>query len=390
MNRHISLCLASALAAALSTHAYAEDDIKVGMVIATSGWHAPYDYAYRTAEMAVDDINAKGGLLGRKLSVKVLDTKSDAIESAKVGAELAAEAPDVAIISCDYDTGAPAALSTTAAGIISISMCSGEPKFGIKGLGSLAFTAGTAGQSQGAVNAQWAYDVKGYRKAYVLTDTQIEYTKSVCEGFNWEWGQLKDTKVSGSDTFKNQDASIAAQISNLKSASEKPDFIMLCSFMPGAASALRQIRAAGIDLPIFMPSGSDGSYWMAGVPNLSNVFVPSGAMLNGKDPNPKVNDIVKRYEEKYGETPTTAYVLFGYSAIELWAKAVEKAGATDSAAVRKVLESFSSEPFLVGKYTFTDKLHIQNEATFQMLGIENGTYKSFGYVTSPSLKDGML
>lgn len=370
--------------------AFADDDIKVGIAVATSGWHAPYDYAHRTAIMAIDDINKSGGLLGKKITYTVYDTKSDAIESAKVGADMAAESPSVAIISCDYDTGAPAALSTTSAGIVSISMCSGEPKFGIKGLGQLAFTAGTAGQSQGAVNAKWAYEKNGFRKAYVLTDTQIEYTKSVCSGFSWQWAQLSGTSVSGSDSFKNQDPSIATQISAIKAASDKPDFIMLCSFMPGAASTLKQIRAAGIDLPIFMPSGSDGSYWLAGVPGLKDVYVPAGAMLDGNDPDPKVNAIVKRYQSEFGEAPTTAYVLFGYASVELWAKAVEKAGSTDAEKVREAMESFKDQPTLVGKYSFTDNLHIVPQATFEMLKIENGTYSSLGYVQAPQLRDGML
>lgn len=372
---------------AMSGSGFAQEDIKVGIAVATSGWHEPYDYAFRTALMAIDDINANGGLLGRKLSSEVFDTRSDALESGRVGAELAAEEPSVAIISCDYDTGAPAALATTAAGIVSISMCSGEASFGVSGIGPLAFTAGTAGLSQGAVSANWAHDKDGYRKAYVLTDTQIEYSKAVCSGFEKQWATLEGTSVLGSDSFKNGDASIASQISRISELGEKPDFLMLCSFMPGAASALRQIRAAGIDLPIFMPTGSDGSYWMASVPGLSDVYLPAGAMLDGNDPNPRVNDIIKRYTKQYGEAPTTAYVLFGYAAVELWAKAVETAGTLDSEAVRTAMEQFKNAPTLVGSYTFTPELHITTQASFQMLGIQNGVYSSLGYVQAPELTD---
>ena len=86
--------------------------------------------------------------------------------------------------------------------------------------------------------------------------------------------KLADAKLVGEDTFKNDDASIAAQITRIKSLPEEPDAIMLCTMMPGAVSAVKQIRAAGIKAPILNGSGMSGSYWLSAVPDLSNFFVP--------------------------------------------------------------------------------------------------------------------
>ena len=56
---------------------------------------------------------------------------------------------------------------------------------------------------------------------------------------------------------------------------------MLCTFTPGGASATRQIRAAGIDLPILAATAMDGLYWVNAVPGLKEFYVPVQAVVNG-------------------------------------------------------------------------------------------------------------
>jgi branched-chain amino acid transport system substrate-binding protein len=361
------------------------DDILVGEAIAKSGWMEPYDYSSRMADFAIEDINAKGGLLGRKIKVSVIDTKTDPSESARAGASLASDGADLVIVSCDYDQGAPAALAATSAGKLAISLCAGDPKMGVQGIGKLAFTAATAGQAQGATNAAWAHDTKNFRSAYILTDTKIEYSKSVCKGFEWQWKTYADSKLLGSDTFKNDDPSIASQIARIKGLPQKPDAIALCSFMPGGASALRQLRAAGIDQPVFMPTGSDGTYWFASVPGISDVYLPAAVLAGGGDPNPEVNTLIDRYSAKFGEAPATSYVLSGYALIQMWADAVRQAGTLDAEKVADALESFKDHPTVVGPVSFSPQLHIQNKARFLMLGVKDGKYEQYGYVTSPTV-----
>ncbi|MBN8995057.1 MAG: ABC transporter substrate-binding protein [Rhizobiales bacterium] len=382
-HRYLSLVpIASLLAIAVPAHA---EDILVGEAIAKSGWMEPYDYSARMADLAIEDINASGGLLGRQIKTSVIDTKTDPAESAQAGATLVSEGADLVIVSCDYDQGAPAALAAVGAGKLAISLCAGDPKMGVQGIGKLAFTAATAGQTQGATNAAWAHDTKGLRSAYILVDTNIEYSKSVCKGFEWQWKQYADSKLLGSDTFKNDDPSIATQISRIKELPEKPAAIALCSFMPGAASALRQLRAAGIDQPVFMPTGSDGTYWFASVPDISDVYLPAAVLAGGGDPNPEVNKLIDRYKEKYGDVPATSYVLSGYALIQMWADAVKQAGTTDGDKVADALESFKDHPTVLGPISFSPQLHIQNKARFLMLGVKDGKYEQFGYVTSPDV-----
>jgi branched-chain amino acid transport system substrate-binding protein len=368
----------------------ANPPVLVGNAIAQSGWMQPYDYGVRMANFAIDDINAKGGLLGRQIKAIVIDTKTDPAESSRAGASLVEQGAALVVVSCDYDQGAPAALAAVGAGKLAISLCAGDPKMGVQGIGKLAFTSAMAGQVQGAANAKWAHDMLHAKTAYMLTDDTIAYSRSVCKGFEWQWKQYGDAHLVGSDSFKNGDPSIAAQISRIKALPQPPQAIALCSFMPGAASALRQLRAAGINVPVFMPTGSDGTYWFASVPNLDNVYLPAPVIAGGGDPNPAVNALVARYKQKYGEVPATSYVLYGYALIQMWADGVRQASSFDAEKVAAAMESFKNHPTIIGPVSFTPDLHIQNQAHMLMLKIADGKYQNLGYVDSPAVPMNVL
>jgi branched-chain amino acid transport system substrate-binding protein len=184
--------------------------------------------------------------------------------------------------------------------------------------------------------------------------------------------QLKDATLAGSDTFKNDDASIASQITRIKSLPKEPDAIMLCTMMPGAVSAIKQIRAAGIKSMILNGSGVDGSYWLNAVPDLSNFYVPVQASIYGDDPNPKVTEFNKKYKAVTGGDPSSQYVYPGYVLIDVWAKAVERAKTTDAEPVVAELEKMNNEPTLFGPRTFSKELHHQNQGRYLIVDTEEG------------------
>ena len=223
--------------------------------------------------------------------------------------------------------------------------------------------------------AEWAYNKKNARKFYRLLDTWTVYNKGICDGFDWQLPRLKDAELVGSDTFKNEDASIASQISRIKALPQEPDAIMLCTMMPGGVSAVKQIRAAGIKAPILNGSGMDGSYWLSAVPDLSGFIVPVQGSIYGDDPNPKVNEFNKKYKEVTGGDPSSQYVYPGYVLIDVWAKAVERAKSTDADAVVAELEKMKDEPTLFGPRTFNSEIHHQNRGRYLIVETEGGKPK---------------
>ena len=282
------------------------------------------------------------------------------------------EGADMMIVSCDYDFGAPAALSAESAGINSFFLCAEDVKAGIQGVGPLSFSGSVLAAVQGATMAEWSHAKREARSGYVLLDTTIEYNKGICDGFDWMFPGLDGTEIVGRDTFKNDDASIASQITRIKALPEEPDVIMLCSYIPGAASAVRQIRAAGINSLILNGSAVDGSYWLDATPGLSGFVVPVQGSIYGDDPRPEVEAFNVAYEKASGSRPASQYAYPGYILIDLWAKAVERAGTLDGTAVTAELEKMKDEATIFGARSFSSELHHQNSAEMQIVEITDG------------------
>ncbi len=357
---------------ALAAPAQAED-ITIGFAIAKSGWMEAYDTPAATAaKIRIDEINAAGGLLGKKIAIVEADTRTDRAGAAKAGLDLLDQGAQMMIVSCDYDFGAPSALVAEGEGMISFFLCAEDVKAGIQGVGPLSFSSSVLAPVQGATMAEWAHAKRAARAAYVLEDTFIEYNKGICTGFEWMFPQLEGAAIVGRDSFKNDDASIAAQITRIKSLDTPPDVIMLCSVMPGAAAAVRQLRAAGIDAPILNGSAVDGSYWLDATPGLSNFVLPVQGSIHGDDPRAEVEAFNRAYEAKTGARPASQYAYPGYVLVDLWAKAVERAGTVDGAAVTAELEKMSDEPTAFGPRSFSSELHHQNTALMQIIEINDG------------------
>jgi branched-chain amino acid transport system substrate-binding protein len=358
---------------ALPTYGVAADtnDIVVGFAVALSGPAEPYDVdGVKMAQMFIDELNEKGGLLGRKLRPVIVDTKSDRVEGAKAGQAVLRQGAALVVVTCDYDFGAPAAIQAQQANVMSVFLCAEDAKAGISGVGPLSFTASIGAQVEGATVADWARK-KNYSNAYVLLDDSAEYDKSVCAGFDWAFPNAGGTIV-GRDTFKNNDASISSQITRLISAiqNKKADVLMLCTYTPGGASAVRQLRAAGVKLPILNGSSMDGTYWLAAVPNLDNFYFAAVAAV--EDPRPSVKALTDAFKVKYGRPPASNAAYPIYSWLQLWAKAVTEVGSVDSAAVTAKMNTFKNEPTALGVRSFSDELHIQAQAPMLVEEVRDG------------------
>lgn len=375
MKKYVSIAAAGALALGMAsaTPASADDhEVVFGFAASQSGWMQAYSGPSTNAALiAIDDWNAKGGLLGKKIRAVFADAKTDRAESAKAGISVINEGAAAMAVDCDYDFGAPAALQAQNAGIISIFLCAESVLAGIQGIGKYSFSSSILAAVQGATIAEWGWKKRGWRTAYLLLDDVLEYNKGICYGFDWMWREVLGGEIVGHDVYQNEDPSIQAQVDRIRALPEEPDIIENCSYIPGGASAIKQIRAAGIKAPIGGGSSMTGVYWQDSVPGLSAHFVPEQASIYGDDPRPAVQEFLKKYEAKFGEKVNNQYAFPGYVVFEMWAKAVEKAGSFDTDAVVEALETFREEPVLVGTRTFTDQLHHQNFAPYLIMETTN-------------------
>src|SRR5690606_3220191 len=155
------------------------------------GWMIQYDDGpYKSLLLAVDDFNKRGGIMGRQIKLITADTKTDPAGSARAGAEVLEQGAQMVVTSCDLDYGGPAALMANNAKVIAFGTCAADPKFGVQGIGRYVFTMATATPGLGALSAEWAHLKKGWNTVYILKDTQVEYTKSVCDNFRERWVEV--------------------------------------------------------------------------------------------------------------------------------------------------------------------------------------------------------
>jgi branched-chain amino acid transport system substrate-binding protein len=365
---------AMALSFAATSPAQADDDVvKFGFAASESGWLKAYSGpATQAALIAIDDWNAKGGLLGKKIVPVFADAKTDRVESKKAGISVLNEGAQALAVDCDYDFGAPAALAAQNAKKISVFLCAESVLAGVQGIGKYAFSSSVLAAVQGAAIAEWGWKKRGWRTGYILLDDVIEYNKGICYGFDWMWREVLGGEVIGHDVFQNEDPTIQPQIDRLKAAGTAPDYIQMCTYGQGGVSAIKQLRNAGVDTPIGNGSSMTGTYWLDAVPDLSNHFVPEQASVYGDDPRQAVLDFNEAFKAKTGEYPISQYTYPGYVVFEMWAKAVEKAGTFDSDAVVDALESFRNEPVLVGTRTFSKTLHHQAQAPYLIIETIDG------------------
>jgi branched-chain amino acid transport system substrate-binding protein len=374
----ITATMAAALALGASA-ALAADSVKLGFVMPFSGWFQPIDGStVNGALLAVKEINAAGGVLGRQIEVVKFDNKSDPPLGADGALQVIDKGAKAILFPSDFDFGAPGAFVAQQNNVISLSGAS-DPKFGVKGIGPYAYSISNAAQAQGALLAEWAFKTKAWKTSYVLLDNTISFTKSLCSSFSQRFKELAgDKAVLGADTFLNNDPSIAAQVSRIAGLAQKPDFVVLCSYAPGGPSAIRQLRAAGVDQPVLTGESMDGDYWAGAVPGLSNFYVVDYGSIYGDDPDAKINEFYQRYQKEYGQRSDASYSLRGYALVQAWAKAATKAGSFDADKVAAALDSFDKEDLVIGPTTYTPALHIQTVRPMTIVEAKDGKFGAVG------------
>lgn len=362
------------------------EPITIGLAESFSGPFEAYDVGIvNMAKLYADEINKKGGIDGRQVKFVQSDVKSDPAQGPVAAQEVIAKGADIVFVSNDFDIGSSAAITAEGAGKLVLA-AAGSPKFGVDAIGPLAFTVGTAGENDGAASADFAYN-KGWRTAYVLLDDTIDYDKAYTRGFKSRWTELAGKNgIVGEDTFKNSDASLATQIAAYKALPEKPDFISLSTYVPGGATAIRQIRAAGIDVPIVASEAMEGSYWLDTVPGLKDFYYGAYASTNGDDSNEEVNRVQDLYKKKYGPSKLSLDYM-GWTMMQLVDAAVSETGSTDGKKLAEYLETLSDFESIVGPVTYTPELHITPKREMTIMENANGKSAFVEKVTPGSVPE---
>jgi branched-chain amino acid transport system substrate-binding protein len=379
----LALVLIGSALAATAGHrtAQAKAPIVIGWAFDAKGNMAPFDNpALAAAQLRVAQVNAKGGVNGRKLQIRTCDTQNNSPATAKACAlRLLGQKANVLFTTCDVDYAAPVVRAAIDRGVLAIAPCIGTDQMGPKRFGAkgrLAFSFGNVAQDEGSAMAQYAWS-RGWKSAALATDTVIVYFKNVVQAFEVRFKQLggkivaKETYQSGAST------NVQNAVSRLKDV--KADVIVTST--AGAFGALSTLvsglRSLGNNTPILNSWAGDGTYWLPTNPKVTNYWFVTFASCFGDDPSAAVNKLAKQVKAGTGGFIT------GPSAIDGLVTAIKRAhGSTKGAALSKVMEKFKKVPTISGNVSFSAKYHTVFGRRYRVIRIQDNVPKVVGTIVA--------
>jgi branched-chain amino acid transport system substrate-binding protein len=361
--------------------AQAKAPIIIGWAFDGTGSMAPFDGpALAAANVRVSQVNAKGGVNGRKLEIRTCDTQSNDPTTAKACAlRLLGQKANVLFTTCDIDKAAPVVRTAIDRGVLAIAPCIGTDQMGPKRFGAkgrLAFSFGNVAQDEGSAMAQYAWS-KGWKTAALATDTVIVYFRNVVQAFEVRFKQLGG-KILAKETYQslggNNVQNAVSRLNDVKAGvyvtATAGAFGALSTFITG-------LRSLGNNTPVLNSWAGDGNYWLPTNPKVTNYWFVTFASCFGDDPNPAINALAKQVKAGTGGFIT------GPSAIDGLVTAIKRAhGSTKGAALSKVMEHFKKVPTISGNISFSPKLHTVFGRRYRVIRIENNVPKVVGTVVA--------
>ena len=352
MLRSLQALMGLALAAGLATapSAHAEDPIKIAALYNLTGGMSSIDApAYRGAQLRVKQINENGGLLGRKVELVGIDTQTDQQEAAK-GAQKAVSQDVVAGIGYGDTTFTMAAAPVFQKNSIPfVTSGATHPKLP-EWVGNYMFMTAFGDDDQSYAIADYAYNQLDLRKVGVWTDRSMDFTMAISKFFQERWKDLGG-EIVAQDSFMAGDTDFSAQIARLKNADEV-EAVYIAAIPSEAGLTVKQIREAGIDMPIISADGFDTEL-VATVPgpqNANDVWFSSHA-YRASD-RQTVKDFIQAYKDEFGREPENSFCPLGYDAIGLVANAIRKAGSAEPSAIRDALEKTRGYDAVTGEISY--------------------------------------
>lgn len=375
----IAALLATFLAAACRPDREAQTtepsgDIPVGVYGALTGGQAAFGTStVNGVRIAAEEINAAGGVLGRKIRLVVEDDQGRAEEAASVVTKLITS-DDVAVLIGENSSNQSLAAAPIAQsnGVPMISPSSTNPAVTEKG--EYIFRVCFTDPYQGKALAAFVRSNLKLDNAAILVDKKNDYSVGLAGVFRKEF-EAAGGKIVAEQSYSGGDTEFRPQLTAVKAQSPQAVFI------PGFYTEVGQIAIQARDLGITAPLvGGDG--WDSPV-----VIEIGGKAIEGSyfsdhyfvgDTRPVVQKFVAEYEKRHGKKPEATAAL-GYDALHIWANAARRANSIDKKLVRDQIAATKDYEGVSGTITMgADRNPIKPVA---MIKIENGQMNFAGWVT---------
>jgi branched-chain amino acid transport system substrate-binding protein len=354
-----------ALCAGFAVSAAAQDVIKIGEFASLTGKEATFgQMSHNGTQLAVDEINAAGGLLGRKVQLITEDDQSKAGEPATVVRKLISRDRVVAVLGeVASSRSLEAAPICQQNKIPMISPSSTNPK--VTETGDYIFRVCFIDPFQGTVMAGFASKTLKAKSVAVLTDVKSDYSVGLAKFFKEKFTSTGG-RIAADRTYSGGDRDFRAQLTAIKAA--KPDGIFVPGYYTEVGLILRQAQQLGITVPIF---GGDG--WESS--KLAEIGGPAAegkyfsTHFSPEEKSPVVENFVSKFKAKYRETPD-AMAALGYDSAMILADAIKRAGSTEGALVRAALAATKDFQGVTGRITMDAQRNATKPAV--ILTVRNG------------------
>jgi branched-chain amino acid transport system substrate-binding protein len=356
---------------ALSGLAQAADDtIKLGIVAPMSGPNARYGaFSMHGAELAVKDINAAGGIDGRKIELFNADSQGTPVEGVSATRRLIDE-DEVDYIIGDVSSSVTLAMQPVAedAGVLLLNAASSNPKITYgAGVGGYKWTFRNypTDENRAFVVAKYAAEQRGFSKFAVLSvdsdygRSAIEFTKKYLPEFKGE--------ILSEDYYKEGEVDFRSVLAKIRDNGAQAIIMYgLADTTPIVARQMVEIGLAG-KVTLIGNGEFNTEKTIKSAPTALEGAVEAAAWLPAFD-SPESKAFVEKFTTEYKEAPNNhAYV--HWDTVNLLAKAIHEAGSADREKVRDALSKITYKS-PVGDVTFDD--HNQARLPMILLQIENG------------------
>lgn len=360
-----------ALAAVMGT-ANAQETIKIGALYNVTGGMSSLDGpSLKGAQLAVKQINADGGLLGKQIELIAPDGKTDQQETAKAAQRLISEGVVAGIGESDTTFVMAGAPLFQEAGIPFVTSGATHPELP-QWVGDYMFMAPFGDDDQSYAIADYAYDELGTRKVAVWTDNSMDFTKALSKFFV-ERFEERGGEIVGTDSFMMGDTDFSAQIARLASIDPAPDAVFVSAIPSEAGLSVKQIREQGITMPIVSGDGFDTEL-VSTVPGpeLANDVYFSTHTYRADDRD-EVKAFIADYKAEYGIDPENAFAPLGYDALMLVADAIRRADSVEPAKIRDALAETRGFKGVTGEISYTRETMVPPKPV-SLISVHNGKY----------------
>jgi branched-chain amino acid transport system substrate-binding protein len=354
------------LFAGLALIARAQDTIKVGEFACLTGKDATFGQSqHKGIQLALEELNAAGGVLGKKIELVSEDNQSKGGESATIARKLLSRDKVVAILGEVTSTRslevAPLAQN---AKIPMIATGATNPK--VTQTGNYVFRVCFIDDFQGTVMAKFALGDLKAKKVATLTSVSSAYSVGLAKYFK-ETFTAGGGQIVAEQKFNEGDKDFRAQLTAIKAADV--DAIFIPGYYTEAALIARQARSLGITQTLFGGDGWESEKLLEiGGEALNNCYYSTHFTPENKEP--KVAEFVKKFKARWdGETPD-AYAALGYDALYILVDSIKRAGGTDEPQLRNAIAATKNFSGASGVTTLDKDRNASKPAT--IIAIKDG------------------